>query len=202
MALGDAYASATTIKSYMRITDTTEDALITTAAGVASRTIEKICGRQFNKATSATARVFAPQYQNLAVIDDFHTTSGLIVAVDYGDDGTYDTTLTSADYTLEPINGVVDGELGWPFWRIRLVNTVFPSSSAHGSLQVTAQWGWTAVPDPITLSCVYLAEEAYKLKGAPFGVANTDQFGPIRVRNNPKIMSWLAPYQRDMTLVA
>ncbi len=68
-------------------------------------------------------------------------------------------------------------------------------------LQVTARWGWTAIPTAIKVATIYLALETFKLKGAPFGVANFDQFGPIRVRDNPKVMGMLAPYRLKPVLV-
>jgi len=40
------------------------------------------------------------------------------------------------------------------------------------------------------------------MKGSPFGVANTDQFGPIRMRDNPKVMAMLAPYRLRPVLMA
>jgi len=51
-------------------------------------------------------------------------------------------------------------------------------------------------------ACVYLAEEAFKLKGSPFGVAASDQFGPIRMRENPRVMSMLKPYQDAVVMMA
>ena len=202
MGLGDSYSTPTELKTYLRITDSADDALLTDSLATASRAIDHFCGRQFNKATSATARAFHPEQRGLLVkVDDFWTTSSLAIAVDGGNDGTYEQVLTTADYSLEPSNGVVDGESGWPFYRIRAVNTWFPCS-VRPSVQVTAQWGWTAVPPGIKQACIYLAEEVYKLKGAPFGVASTDQFGPIRVRENPRVMAMLAPYRLDTILIA
>jgi hypothetical protein len=39
-----------------------------------------------------------------------------------------------------------------------------------------------------------LAEELYKLKDAPYGVAGWSQYGAIRVRENPKVAELLADY--------
>ena len=201
MGLGDSYSTTTELKTYLRITDATDDTLLTDCLATASRAIDHHCSRQFNKATSATARMFHPTDRCTARVDDFWTTASLAIATDGNGDGTYETTLTTADYSLEPLNGVVNGELGWPYYRIRAVNIWFPST-VRPSIQVTAQWGWAAVPAPVKQACIYLAEEVYKLKGAPFGVANTDQFGPIRVRDNPKVMGMLAPYRLDAVLLA
>jgi hypothetical protein len=68
-------------------------------------------------------------------------------------------------------------------------------------LQVTARWGWTAVPAAVKQACLILASETFRLKGAPFGVANMDQFGPIRVRDNPMAQKKLMPYALDPVMV-
>lgn len=204
MALGDPYATLALLKTRLGITDTTDDTALTAALASASRSIEKYCGRQFNDAGSASARVYYPCSSRLAGrLDDFSTTSGLVVKVDTADSGTFDTTLTATDYQPEPLNGIVDGESGWPFWRIRVVSgTTFPTSSRRAPLQVTARWGWTAVPTPVADACLILAEEDFKMKDSPFGVGGYSQFGIIRVRDNPMAARILMPYKRDALMVA
>src|SRR5690242_3669219 len=125
MTLGASYATLAELRSRVGITDvtnTTEDSKLTAALDAASRGVEKACNRQFNVATSATARVYYVDSCDCAYVDDISTTSGLIVAVDSAGDGTYATTWTTTDYQLEPLNGVVDGEAGWPYYRIRAVS--------------------------------------------------------------------------------
>ena len=207
MAIGDPYATILELKGYAEhMSDTTDDTQLTEVMLQASRAVEHYCQRQFNKATSATAKIFYPSSLYVACVEDFWTTASLAIATDEGNDGVYELTWTSSDYQLEPINQVVDGETGWPYYRIRAVGTSkrFPFTylDARAPLQVTAQWGWNAVPTNVKVATIYLAMETFKLRGAPFGVANTDQFGPIRVRDNPKVMNMLAPYRLAPVLVA
>lgn len=204
MALGDLYATLAELKSRLGgVSGAGEDAALTNALTSASRDIEKFCKRQFNKTTTATARVFEPISPKLALIDDFHTTTDLVIATGDGDD-TFGTTWTTADRQLEPLNGIRDGESGWPYWRIRARNgQTFPASTVGGAtLQVTAQWGWNAVPASVKEACLALAEETYKLKDAPFGVAGFGDMGVVRIRENPKIAAMLARYRVDAVLVA
>ena len=205
MALGDPYATKTELKGYAdHFSDTVDDTQLDEVLLQASRAVDHECRRQFNKTTSATARLFYPDGYNLTRVDDFYTTTELAIAVDGGNDGTYEIVWTSSDYQLEPLNGIIDGESGWPYWKVRAVGTFrFPcvEPSQRAPLQVTARWGWTAVPTAIKVATIYLALETFKLKGAPFGVANFDQFGPVRVRDNPKVMKMLAPYVLDPVLV-
>jgi hypothetical protein len=202
MALGDPYATRTELKSYVGIADTTDDAKVDDALAAASRGIDHHCRRQFNKTTTAVARVFHPFSAWLATVDDFHTTTDLAIKTDSGDDGTYETTLTSTEYTLEPANGIIDGESGWPYYRILATTMTFPCASVRPSVQVTAQWGWNAVPGPVKQACLLLASEALKLaREAPFGVAGFGAFGAVRVRDNPRAESMLAPYRINPVLV-
>jgi hypothetical protein len=195
------YATLSEFKSYIGLTDTVDDAKLQDALVSASRSIEHFCRRAFWPTLTATARVFSPRAGWLAVVDDFWTSTGLIVKIDSSDSGTYATTLTSSDYSLEPVNNIVDGEQGWPYYRLVAVNRSWPCGS-RPSLQVTAKWGWAATPGPVKQACIYLAEETFKLKDSPFGVGGYSQFGIIRVRDNPMAARMLAPYQRDPVLMA
>jgi hypothetical protein len=197
MALGDSYASVEELKNRLGITDNNDDGRVGDALSSVSREIEGTCGRQFNKTTSASARIFYPHDACWATVDDFHTTTGLVIAVDQGDDGTYETAWVAADYQLEPLNGVVDGEQGWPYFKIRAMSSqVLPTGVRRAPLQVIAQWGWAAVPAPVKEACLILAAETFKLKDAPFGVAGFGEFGALRVRDNPMAAKKLAPYMR------
>lgn len=203
MALGDSYATLAELRSRVGITDaafTGEDAKLTAALAAASRGIEKAAHRQFNVASSATARVYYPDGYWKTKVDDISTTSSLAIATDAGNDGTYETTWATTDYQLEPLNGVVDGESGWPYWVIRAVGAQrFPCGYAdsRAPLQVTAIWGWAAVPTPVKEGCLILAEEIYKLKDSPFGVGGYGQFGIIRARQNPMVLERIHPYILD-----
>lgn len=202
MALGDSYATLPELKARLDITDTTDDDRMTAVLAAASREIELWCRRQFNDAGAATARVYQPRTSGRLTVDDFSTTTGLVIATDTGDDGTYETTWTAADYQLYPLNGVVSGQTGWPYWRLVAVGSqAFPTCTRRPTVQVTARWGWTAVPTPVKEACLISAAEAFKLGDAPFGVAGFGEFGAVRVRMNSRAQSLLAPYRRDPVLV-
>lgn len=195
--LGDSYATLDDLKGYLGVKDSVDDIEMTSALATASREIERYCDRQFNKATAATARIFRPKQGLIASVDDFWTTTDLVIKTDPGNNGTYSTVWKLSDYELAPYNGVVDGESGWPYSRIHAVGSfAFPTNTVRAALQVTAQWGWDAVPAPVAQACLIIASETFKLKTAPFGVAGFDQWGPVRVRNNPIAMQLLGPYRR------
>jgi hypothetical protein len=207
MALGDTYVSATTLKARLGITDSNDDARITYALKAASRGIDKCCHRQFNDAGTTSARVYWPASIVDADVDDFSTTTGLIIATDPGFTQAYGQTWTSSQYELAPLNGIVDGETGWPYWQIHAIGAPwFPIPYGRignrATLRVTARWGWAAVPDAITEACQIISEEIFKLRDAPFGVAGFSDYGAVRVRQNPIAMAMIAPYVRDPVLVA
>ncbi|ASU81507.1 phage gp6-like head-tail connector protein [Nocardiopsis gilva YIM 90087] len=202
MALGDAYATLASLKSYMGVTTASDDTELQDALDSVSREIERHCNRQFNKTTTAYARVFIPDMCGWAAVDDLHTTTDLVVETDANADGTYGTTWAAADYQLEPLNGIVDGQTGWPFYKIRSIKAKrFPVTGQEATLRVTAQWGWDAVPEPVRQACLILASETYNLRQAPFGVAGSDDFGVIRVRDNKMAAAKLARYCRYRILV-
>lgn len=205
MALGDPYATLPELKARLRaggvISDTNDDAGMTNALKTASEDIELYCDRQFNKATTATARVFPVELSYLAEVDDFHTVTDLVIATDSSGDGTYDQTWSAADYQLEPLNGMVNGQLGWPYSEIHAVGSLRFPCTRRASLQVTAQWGWAAVPATIKEVCLMVAQEVFKLKDAAFGVAGVNDFGVVRVRENPLAVAKLARYRTEAVRV-
>ena len=207
MALGAPYATLAQLKTRLGITDANDDAALTSALAAASLDLEGGCGRQFNDAGVTSARVYYPDDLVTAIVDDFSTTVGLIVAADFSNAGTYTTTIAAANDQLEPLNGVVDGTPGWPFYRIRMIQTWWPLwltsiGYPRTSIQITAQWGWAAVPAPVVEATLILAEETFKMKDAPYGVAGFGNYGAVRVRENPKVYDLVRRYIREPIQIA
>lgn len=204
MALGDDYATIALLKNRLGIVDVQDDTRLTGAVSTASRDVEHFCHRQFNKATVATARDFYTWNPAKVVVDDFWTQTGLAVSI-VGLDGNgneLETALTATQYRSEPLGGISEGVSGWPWWRLlNLGDLAFPDED-NGLTRVTAQWGWSAVPVAIVEATLILAEEYFKLKEAPWGVANWGDFGPIRVQDNKKVVSLLMRYRRGGIRVA
>lgn len=199
MALGDDYSDLPTLKLKVNVdqSDTQDDTLLQQALTAASRAVERFCHRQFNTSETAVARTYMPNSEDMVVVDDFHTLDGLVVEVDEAKDGTYSTELAPSAYVSKPLGGISEGVMGWPWWRLHALGSQrFPVDGERPTIRVTAVWGWAAIPHPILEATLMLAEEMYKLKDAPFGVAGFGEYGDIRVRDNPKIKSTLLPYRR------
>lgn len=203
MALGDSYATLDELKARLGgLEDTDDDVRLTASLTAASRGIDHFCQRQFNKTTTASARLFYPVSRCRAEVDDFHTTTDLVIKTDESNTGTYATTWTATDFQLEPLNGIVDGEAGWPYSTVRAVGSRdFPRCARRAPLQVTAQWGWAAVPANIKEATLVLAEDIFKLADTPFGAGGFGEFGRIRARENPHVVMLAGAYRLDPVLV-
>lgn len=185
MALGDPYITAAELKAYAKIADTDDDTLIGQVCNAISRTIERFTGRQFNDAGSATARQYVATNPCHVEVDDFSTTSGLVVETDTGLDGNYATAIASTKYTLFPLNGIVEGQSGHPYRKIHLhTGATFTLSEGRPLVQVTAQWGWSAVPADV--------KQAAYIQGAR--IFGRRDFGPGSNRLDPDVEDMLSHY--------
>ena len=203
MAIANGYASLAEVKAAARITDTVDDTLLEIAIESASRAIDGHTHRNFFVAgTVATARVFAATNSDFVWVDDFASTSGFALATSDNLDAVYSTTWGTADYQLEPLNGVSDG-VSWPYTRIRSTgNKGLPYGSSLAGVQVTARWGWSAVPTAIKQACIILAGRQFKRYDSPLGVAGFGDLGAMRVsRVDPDVATLIEPYVLSRNLV-
>lgn len=199
MALGDNYITDDELIEYLGVTGTANDDLISAANAAASEWVTAYCARDFNKTTTASARVYVTDETGLLDVDDFHTVTDLLVKADDDNSGSYETTWTiDTDFVLEPFNGIEGGRTGYPYRQIAAVDRVFPHPINRARIQVTAQWGWAAVPDSVKQATRILAAEIFRLKDAPLGVAGFNEFGPVRVREVPQVKMLLSPYQHPI----
>lgn len=176
-----------------------DDTRATWAVNSATAWIDDYCHRVFSKDDTASARVFVASRVDYIYVDDFHTTTGLVVKTDDTDDGTFGQTWTSSDYELEPLNGQINGRT-YPYYRVNACGSydLLLPCLRRARVQVTAQWGWASVPDPVFNACLVLAQMYHRLRDAPFGAAGFDGLGIIRVRaENPQVISMLEPYVRQ-----
>ncbi|MFE6305033.1 hypothetical protein [Nocardiopsis sp. NPDC057823] len=193
MALGAPYITADELRDYMSVTKERpeESEEFEAAVDSVSREIESHCGRQFNDAGSPSPRTYLADFSGWTYVDDFHTAAGLVVSVD-------GTEWDPGDYALEPRNGVVNGQPGWPFYKIRPRGRAFRAGRTE--LTVTARWGWEAVPDPVIQAAKILGAETFTLRTAPLGIVGVDDYGVARVRDSRMAASKLAPYRHRRLL--
>lgn len=202
MALGADYITRAELKAYMGLQTAINDDLVDDAIASTTQEIYRYTNRDFNDAGSASARLFRPNDPGLTFVDDFHTTAGLIIQTDDDDDGVFETTWTTADYELRPLNALLQVPAE-PYWKIYAVgHSLRFTNMRRSNVQVTARWGWAAVPSLVKQAAFILASDTYQLKDSRLGLAGSDQFGQIiRVRDNKMAESKLKHFRRKGVLV-
>lgn len=202
MTITNGYTTLANFKSYLFPSanyGTAEDTQMEAAIEAASRTIDAFTDRRFYVDTTVSARVYYADTPIRCTVDDISTSTGLIIATDSGDNGTYDQTWATTEYILEPINGVVGGVAGQPYTTIvATIPKMFPVTGRRPRIQVTAKWGWATVPHSIEQACLIQAARIYRRAQTPEGFAAGEAFGAIRVssRLDPDVQMLISPYRR------
>jgi hypothetical protein len=195
VAITNGYTTLTNQKTFLSITDSSDDTLLENLIESASRSIDRIANRRFYADAAASARTYRAYSDIYTFVDDISSTSGLIVQTDDDGDGTFETTLTiNTDFLVEPFTAIAKGR---PITQLTIVNTavnfpIFPGLFSNGlrpGVQVTAKWGWPSVPDDIEVATQILTADLYKRKDSPGGVLGLGDLGAIR----------MSPLGRDVT---
>lgn len=198
-AIGDPYLQLEDLKRYLSMEDDSRfDEELTGAIASISKEINRHCNRQFNKASSASWRSFKILYSAYVETADFWD-DPTEIQISTGPD-TPGTVITSG-YVLEPLDGIVDDEPGWPRWMVKPSGSSPIRLTPGMYLRMNAPWGWNAVPEDVTQSAKIMAGATFQIKDAPFGVAGSDQWGTIRVRDNQMAVTKLNRLVKDRILV-
>jgi len=201
--INQGYATRNQVKAALRIgtADTIDDDLIDNCVGAASRLIDGYCNRRFWQTGTAEARVFQAEDSFYCSIDDIAGTAITLKTSSFAD-GNFDVTWTRSDYQLEPLNGNLDG-LTWSYDKIRAVGDyLFPTVNANygeqALVQVTAVFGWPAIPEPVTQATIIQASRIFKRYDSPLGVVGFGDLGQIRVSRylDPDMAQLVEPYRR------
>lgn len=182
MTITNGYCTLDELKHKARLmiesSDSGYDEMLEGVIEDASREIDNICHRYFYTDADSDdpeVRYFTALSPNQLFVDDIRTATGLEIAIDQNEDGVIDTTLTTADYVLEPANAIALGE---PYQKISLrpTSTWFPKGVLNG-VRVTAHYGWSAVPRPINQKTLLWAERLYKRFATPIGSESMTALG-------------------------
>lgn len=173
------YATVAELRSFVtRSASTVDDTELQFAVTAASRVVDEFCGRQFGQVSPVEARLYTAFWDRrrarwLIDTDDISSSTGLLVSVDDNDDQVFDRSIT--DFRLWPFN---NDERARPWTRI-IVNpdSTFQPSVAEGAVQVTALWGWTAVPTAVKQATLIEANRIFQRRVSPFGIAGSPETG-------------------------
>lgn len=191
--VSDLYTDLPTVKAALgKTTADDRDELIESAIRAACRWIDRRTGRRFYADETLTARTFPVVGQMLyrdreqvILVDDIADDLGMTIAS--GSVGAW--TSIPSGWGIGPDNALAHGraatELYGPVGWI-------PSS---GRLQVTARWGWPAVPDEIAEAAKLLAARLYRRKDSPQGVVGSAEWGSVRVsRTDPDVEALISSF--------
>lgn len=198
MATGDSYVSGDEVAEFLRMDGgaaSEGDDHLTLAASAATRWVDTYTHRDFNLATTASARYFDVLRDGTVLTDDIgHAT--ILVATDTANDGTFATSWASTDFQVQPIDALT---LGNPVTSLVAIGSyTFPSvSRRRGLVRVTARWGWPEVPDDVKLATLIQAAKLFKRRESAEGVLGGGDFGLVRVgsRVDPDVAALLDPYR-------
>ena len=180
------YATLAELKSALRITDTVDDVLLQLALDTADDQINGHCDRTFLDSGATTPRSFR-YYDKYAPIDDFSTTTGLVVSV-------AGSTLLADDYQVLPRNAPAYGR---PFYSILFDVPPINFTFTEEPITVTARWGWATVPVAVREASLLQASRTFSRRLSPYGIAGSPETGSelrLLARLDPDVQLALAPY--------
>jgi hypothetical protein len=211
VAITNGYCTLAQVKAALRITDTVDDTLLEGSVESASRLIDGYCNRSFYSQGSAV-RVYTARDPYFCMVDDFSQLYSLKTSV--LSPGTFEITwnatygtATPVDVQLEPLNAVIEGS-AWSYDRLRAVGRYFfPTLTTNygqqALVQLTANFGWSAVPKVIEQATIIQASRLYKRLDSPLGVAGFGDMGVMRISRaiDPDVAMLVDPYRKMVALV-
>lgn len=210
ISLGARYLELDQLKSTLTMNGTTfADADLTLAIGAASRAVDSATGRRFWLDTgTANVRYYTPRSYRVLQIDDLVTLgTAPAVAIDRSGTGTYSETWTlNTDFVLEPFNAPQE-QPARPYetLRVRATSGRYLPMWIEKSVQVTAQFGWSSVPDDVAQATGILASKLLlRARSAPFGIATAGGIdgSAMRIaRTDPDVYTLLKDYNRHEIIV-
>lgn len=193
--------------------DTVDDSSFTIANQAACRAIDAYCNQRFWLDTNATARTFVPDSLTVLELGDdplcpgIGDATGLIVKTDPSGDGTYEVTWSASDYQLLPQNAAQFSPEPRPWTTLRAVGTrTFPwlvnTWLTHlDRVQVTAKWGWPAVPSTVKQASLIYAARLFKRRDFLMAL-NVEAGVYLGLKLDGDIAFLLSSYRKNAVLVA
>lgn len=186
-----AYATVAELKSYLGISGSTDDVLLTSLLDRATKMIERYTARCFDAAYATR------YYSEDAVDDDMLSLDGDLFSVTTLKNGEGNT-ITSTDYWLLPRNS------GPPFHQIKLKAEADYSWTfdTDGEIEVYGLWGYTSdPPDDIVHACIRWAAYLYRQKDSQvFDVTAVPEQGVITIPKGvpADVKQLLGPYRKTL----
>ncbi len=202
--MANEYGTVPELKAALGIAaaDTADDSALGLALESASRMIDSATGRRFWQDALPVARRYQFESSGRVLTDDISTTVGLALAVDYDRDGVYEVAwVLGLDYSLYPLNALAEGR---PATYVGSNGRLVPPKGP-GTVQVTARYGWPAVPPEVRQATLIQALRLHQRRHSPFGVAGSPEVGSelrLLSRLDPDVEALVRPYVRGWYVVA
>lgn len=164
MAWAPDYITAEELVDYVRGAADVDLDQAADVVAAASRAVDGTCGRQFGQTAAPETRRFESRWdQHFGVyvmqVDDLQNLTGLAVLTASGLDVT-------ASTALMPSNALLKGK---PYEELRV--------PGRGTYDVTATWGWNAVPAAVRQATKLQASRFVARRDSPYGVAGSPSDG-------------------------
>ena len=193
MAIVNGYCTLAELRAAMREPTSATDVLLEKAIEGASRRIDGYCSQVFYQYTGAVT--FYPiKSQNLTVPALSAVPTSVKTAPDAA--GVYQTTwVHNTDYILEPFDAAIELRPYRGLIAIGSKSFSIVDAASRPSVQITAVWGWGAIPTDIREACLILAHRQFKRHDSALGVLGSSEM-MITVRAvDPDVRDMLQPYR-------
>lgn len=198
MAWAPVYATVGELQSYLQDATTSSTFELNNAIEAASRSVDRICNRQFGLVAAPEQRFYTAFYDKTSArwtvqFDDLMTSVGLVVAID---DGTYTWPTPVTLHELHPMNAAANSR-PWTKLQVKSTSLVYPPTRENG-VSVTAKWGWSAVPDTIKMATLIQSARLFARRQSPLGIAGNADVGQMRLmaKLDPDLAVSVQPYVR------
>lgn len=175
------------------VTDTTDDARITSMITAVSTALREITGQTFHTTAADETRYFTPEFSDVLEVGQLVSVTTL--STDANGDRVYEATWATTDYDLEPANAALDGKPYREIWVTPVGRYAFPLSIRRG-VKIVGKFGWGTTPEPIKEAVALAVEKLFRRKDAIFGVVGGGGLGELKqmMRDDPELKLLIDPY--------
>jgi hypothetical protein len=164
--MADQLTTTATVKTRLRITASTDDALISSLIDGVSDWIEDETGRKLVAETAATYVVNTVYGNTIYIRRGIRTVTTLSIATtDQPDTGGTYTAVAAAEISLQP--PAIERRVGWPADRIVLTGVYGRLKTALNGAQIVGNFGFATVPPAIEQVAIDAVVSAYASRGKP-----------------------------------
>lgn len=187
------YLPVATFKQWWKDDTSADDSLVEAAINAAETAIDNALGRKMIVVTSGapglTARMYAPRHRDVVFIHDCTEVSAV------SDNGA---TVTSAEYQLEPLNGLSDAGESMPYTAIRRLTGWWSRDFQNpnkATLSITARYGWATIPYEVIESCKIVTADMLSNRDMRNGLVAITEAGGVGSRENMTVRNMVARYR-------